>query len=264
MNFGYPWWMTYGHLVLAAPAVLAAVWLIRKRRAKVVAGLLVLLAVWSTAAFFVTKFGFRLDAPVKPPAASFLASGSGKVLDMGCGSGRASIGLLLSKPRATVVGLDNWSAGYIKGNGPDLIMANARAVGVHERLTVESADMRALPFSESSFDAVISAYAVDHLDGPGIGRALEEAKRVLRPGGELLLLNMSNDAWTKFAYTPLLGLHSSRASHGSGAGPAHAAMSPEIRWQALLEHAGFEVVEIGHRPGTLYLLARKPGLRTAS
>ena len=117
---------------------------------------------------------------------------------------------------------------------------------------------------EGTFDAVISAYAVDHLDGPGIVRALEEAKRVLRPGGEILLLNMATDAWTRFAYTPLLGLHSSRTSHGSGAGGAHAAMSPEIRWRALLEHSGFEVVEIGHRPGTLFLLARKPGLRTVS
>jgi hypothetical protein len=70
---------------------------------------------------------------------------------------------------------------------------------------------------------------------------------------------MSNDAWMKFAYTPLLGLHSSRSSHAAPAGSSHRSATPDAHWRALLETAGLEVVEIGHRPGTTFYLARKPG-----
>lgn len=258
MDFGYSWLMTYTHLLLAAPAALAAAWLARRRRARRIKWLLVILSVWATAAFLVVKFGFRLDAPVKPPTSRFLGSGEGKVLDLGCGSGRFSIGLLLSRPRATVVGLDNWSADYIRGNGSDLLLANAKAAGVGDRISPRSADMRALPFEDGSFDAVVSAYAIDHLDAEGIVVALAEAARVLRPGGELLILNMNRDAWAIFAYTPLYGLHSSGASLALHGGASHPPVSPDAHWRARLEHVGLEVLEVGRRPGTLYYLARKP------
>jgi SAM-dependent methyltransferase len=279
MDFGYSWLMTYGHLVLAVPAGLAAAWLARRRRARRIKWLLVAVAVWATAAFFVAKFGFRLDMPVEPPTSRFLASGSGRVLDMGCGSGRATIGVLLARPETTVVGLDNWSADYIRGNGPDLLQANARAAGVGDRISAESADMRALPFDDASFDAVISAYAIDHLSGSGIDQALAEAARVLRPGGDFLLMNMHPDAWMMFAYSPLVGLHAARSSQATQAGSIHgtAAQShqteaggsqrtpgSEAMWRARIERAGLEVIEIGRRPATIFFLARKPGSTTHS
>ncbi len=259
MDFGYSWVLTYGHLLLAAPAALAAAWLGQRRRARWAKWLLIVLAAWATAAFLVVKFGFRLDAPVKPPTSRFLASGGGVVLDMGCGSGRSSIGLLLARPQVTVIGLDNWSATYVRENGPDLVLANARAAGVADRISVQSGDMRILPFEDGSFDAVASVYAIDHLDPEGIVLALAEAARVLRPGGEILLLNMHRDAWMKFAYTPLHVLHSSQASTALHGGTSPRPTSPDALWRARLSHVGFEVIETGRRPGTLFYLARKSG-----
>jgi SAM-dependent methyltransferase len=258
MDFGYSWLLTYGHLLLAVPAAFLAVWLNRRRKVKLLKWLFILIAVWATASFFIVKFGFRLDAPVKIPTSNFLASGKGRVLDLGCGSGRSSIGVLLARPQASVVGLDNWSGDYIQGNGPDLLLANARSAGVGDRIDSRSSDMRTLPFKEGTFDAVISAYAVDHLDPEGILSALTESIRVLRPGGEILLMNMHRDGWTQFVYTPLFGMHSSEdsTSHNSGVSDQHSSI--DAHWKARLEHVGFEMIETGRSPGTAFYLARKP------
>jgi hypothetical protein len=66
---------------------------------------------------------------------------------------------------------------------------------------------------------------------------------VLKPGGEFLMMVIAKDFWLNFAFGPLL-LHSGTRS------PA--------QWSSLFQDAGFQVVEQGTRPGTLYLLARKP------
>ena len=60
--------------------------------------------------------------------------------------------------------------------------------------------MRKLPFGPAAFDAVVSAYAIDHLNR----QALAEAARVLKPGGDLPLIIIANEKWAKFAFGPLL------------------------------------------------------------
>ena len=61
-------------------------------------------------------------------------------------------------------------------------MRNARAAGVDDRVHVQVADMRTLPFDASRFDAAFSVAAIDHLPWDGIAEALRETARVLRPG----------------------------------------------------------------------------------
>jgi SAM-dependent methyltransferase len=52
-------------------------------------------------------------------------------------------------------------------------------------------DARSLPFADGSFDAVISTWVVEHLHDPGATFA--EVARVLRPGGQLLLVGSAWD-----------------------------------------------------------------------
>ncbi len=118
----------------------------------------------------------------------------------------------------------------------------ARA-GLEHRAAIQTGDMRKLPFEAAAFDAVVSSYAIDHLNRDGVTTSLSEASRVLKPGGEFLLMVITKDFWLKFAFGPLL-LHSGTRS------PA--------RWTSLLQDAGFQMVEQGTRPGTLYIMARKP------
>ena len=104
-----------------------------------------------------------------------------------------------------------------------------------------------MPLSDGSLDAAVSAYVIDHLNLDGVERSLSEIRRVLRPEGEFLLMVVKPDAWIRFAY-PMF------AEHGYF-GADHSA-----RWRGHLEDAGFTIVEEGTMPGTLYLLAKKPGV----
>lgn len=94
---------------------------------------------------------YSLCAPLLPP---------GKVLDVGCGVGHS---FELLAPRQTV-GLDR---------DPDVLVGQQRETRV--------GDMRALPFPDGSFGAVLSVQALEHVPDPE--RAVAEAARVLEPGG---------------------------------------------------------------------------------
>jgi ubiquinone/menaquinone biosynthesis C-methylase UbiE len=102
--------------------------------------------------------------------------------------------------------------------------------------------MRKLPFEAGAFDAVVSAYAIDHLDRQGTHQALAEAARVVKPGGDFLLILIAKEPWVQFAFGPLL---THRGPHGAD------------WWTARLLETGFQVFEEGTRPGTLYLLSRR-------
>jgi SAM-dependent methyltransferase len=52
----------------------------------------------------------------------------------------------------------------------------------------EVATAENLPFSEASFDAAIFLNALHHVPGAAMARALDEALRVLRPGGTLVVV----------------------------------------------------------------------------
>jgi ubiquinone/menaquinone biosynthesis C-methylase UbiE len=245
LNFGYPWWLSYGHLpFLAAAAGLLLLGYARKW-SKLPMLLLGVFALWSGAALFIARFMLDVNGRATLPTQTFLASGTGRVLDLGAGTGRSTIMVLESRPRATMVALDLFGDSFERHFGPSQtpqqkLLANLQAAGVGGRATIQTGDMRKLPFEPGSFDAAVSAYAVDHLDREGIGQALAEAHRVVKPGVEFLLILIANEPWIDFAFGPVL-------MHGHLHGPDW--------WTARLQEAGFQVFEKGTRPGTLYLLA---------
>jgi ubiquinone/menaquinone biosynthesis C-methylase UbiE len=205
------------------------------------------LALWSFAAFLIARFVFDVNRAPSLPSQSFLGTGKGRVLDMGSGTGRSSIMVLQSRPQATLVALDLFAGSFERhfgrGDSPqERLLANLKAAGVERRASIETADMRKLPFEPAAFDAVVSAYAIDHLDRKGIDQALAEAARVVKPGGDFLLMLIANDSWEKFTFGPLL-------SHGATRGSTW--------WTARVQEAGFQIVEQGVRPLTLYVLARR-------
>jgi ubiquinone/menaquinone biosynthesis C-methylase UbiE len=60
-----------------------------------------------------------------------------------------------------------------------------------ERVELRRGDALALPFADASFDLVVNSFTLDLLPRDDIPRALAEFRRVLRPGGRLVLSNMT-------------------------------------------------------------------------
>ena len=244
-DFGYsPAW-AYGHLVplaLFTGLTALAVW---RRWHRLIVLVLGTGAVWALIGFLIVQIVFEPNRPLSLPTDAFLPNGQGEVVDLGAGSGRSSLMVLLGRPQTRLTALDIYRGYFgIDENTPDRIRANARAAGAEGRLTVQVGDMRDIPLPDDSFDGAVSAFAIDHLNRAGIDRAVAETHRVLRPGGEFLLMVLNVDAWVKVAYPVPHG-------HGYFSG----APSAEF-WRGVLEQAGFEVREVGTRPATLYLLAR--------
>jgi SAM-dependent methyltransferase len=245
-DFGYSWSVRYAMLaplILAGAIAAFAAW---RSWSRWVIIPMAVIALWSAVA--VVILNAMLNRPMPLPAERFLASGSGRVLDVGAGSGRASIGLLLARPQATAIGVDIYS-GYwgIDENTPERFMKNARIAGVAERAAARVGDMRELPFANGEFDAVVSSYAIDHLRRAERPKAIAEVARVLKPGGEFLLSIIRVD-WKTWLVSPLLAHHPSQ--------------DPEP-WRVLLRDNGFSLQEEGTRFTTLYFLATKQGGRAA-
>lgn len=96
-----------------------------------------------------------------------------RVLDAGCGSGPLSAAL--RERGAIVTGFDS---------SPAMIELAERRLGMHARLLV--ADLgEPLPFSDSAFDDVVGSLVLHYLED--WTAPLTELRRVLRPGGRLLL-----------------------------------------------------------------------------
>jgi SAM-dependent methyltransferase len=114
-------------------------------------------------------------------------TGDEQLLDLGCGRGAVLIAAARRLPAGRAVGADLWTADQ-SGNRREVTLANAAAAGVAHRVEVHTADMTALPFPDASFDVVTSAMAIHNIRIPeGRYRAVDEAMRVLRPGGQLLI-----------------------------------------------------------------------------
>jgi ubiquinone/menaquinone biosynthesis C-methylase UbiE len=248
INFGYPWFLSYGHLAIMAVALSLLLFGYARKWSKRPMILIGAVTLWSFAAFLVARFGLDANGRLPLPTPKFLASGTGRVLDMGAGTGRSTLMVLEERPQTTVVALDLFGESYERHFGPgqsgqERLLSNLRAAGLEHRAAIQTGDMRKLPFEAATFDGVVSTYAIDHLDRDGITAALNEASRVLKPGGEFLMMVITKDLWLHFAFGPLL-------FHSGARSPAG--------WTSLLREAGFQMLEQGTRPGTLYLLARKP------
>jgi ubiquinone/menaquinone biosynthesis C-methylase UbiE len=99
----------------------------------------------------------------------------GTVVDVGCGTGTFAISLAGERPDATIIGVD----------GDPQILAAARAKAGAERVSWREGLAGELELENGSADAVVMSLLLHHLAPPVKRAALDDARRVLKPGGWL-------------------------------------------------------------------------------
>jgi ubiquinone/menaquinone biosynthesis C-methylase UbiE len=112
------------------------------------------------------------------------------VLDLGCRTATLALRIKYLYPHSDVVGLD--------GDAKILAIGNAKAAHARLRIRLDYGQAQQLPYSGGSFDRVLSSLVLHHLTHTHKQQALQEAFRVLTPGGELHIAD-----WTK-PHTPLM------------------------------------------------------------
>ena len=120
-----------------------------------------------------------------------LLRGDERILDLGCGRGAVLLMAAQHLTTGRAVGVDLWRTVDQSGNSVEATRRNAVAEGVAGRVELQTGDITALPFEDSSFDVVLSSLAIHNIRG-GAGRekAIGEAVRVLRPGGRLVIADV--------------------------------------------------------------------------
>ena len=108
------------------------------------------------------------------------------VLDVACGTGRGTVGLAQAVgPNGTVDALDLSEA--MLGQSRIKI----EKLGLHDRVQFKQGNARELPYPDGTFDLVYNGYMFDLIPLNGFAPILKEMARVLKPGGRLVLVNMS-------------------------------------------------------------------------
>jgi SAM-dependent methyltransferase len=117
--------------------------------------------------------------------------GDERVLDVGCGRGLFLIGAAKRLTTGRATGIDIWQAEDLSGNEPAAPLNNAMIEGVADRVEVQTADARKLPFDDASFDVVLSSAALHNMyDAAERRTAVREIARVLKVGGRVLIVDV--------------------------------------------------------------------------
>ena len=120
---------------------------------------------------------FRVKRRVNEMLKKIGDSNGAKVLELGCGTGIFTEQLAMRNINITALDISL-----------DLLGSAKNKQGVSKIL---AADAESLPFRAGSFDFVVGVSILHHLD---IGKSLREIRRVLKPGGKVILSepNMAN------------------------------------------------------------------------
>lgn len=165
------------------------------------------------------------------------------VVDIGCG--RGEIAYHCASAGAMVYGMDY--AEEALGIADEMVCAVA-AQEVREKIRLLRANARQLPFEEATADRIFMLDVVEHLYPHELEEALQEAYRVLRPTGRLIVHTMPNLWYYRFGYPLYRAVQRLRGERL----PAN----PRARWDYSHVHVNEQT------PTTLHRALRAAGLET--
>ncbi len=148
--------------------------------------------------------------------------GTEAVLDVGCGTGTFMKMLVTDHPLLRVEGVDL---------SENMLAVAGRKLAMHPNATLVQGLAHALPQEHGAFDVVVSSSAFHYFEKPVA--ALQEARRVLKPGGKLVIMDWRRDFWIWQVCHPFL-----RAFD-----PAYKGCYTPAEFSAMMRQAGFRVVD---------------------
>jgi len=116
-----------------------------------------------------------------------------EVLDIATGTGDVAIELL-KKNAVHVTGID------ISSEMLEICKTKIKYVSFDKRFTCINAAAELLPFADDTFDVVTIAFGVRNFNS--IDVALDEIHRVLKPDGQLVIMEFFNSPIVRYKYSP--------------------------------------------------------------
>lgn len=126
------------------------------------------------------------------------------VLDVGCGNGELAVLIAQARPQVSLVGLD-----------PDpAVLDAARALFARARVEVElrQGTIESVGLEPASFDRIVSTFVLHHLSTDEKCSMLAASHRLLRPGGQLHVIDVGapHNTFTRLLGFPLRALGGDR------------------------------------------------------
>lgn len=144
-----------------------------------------------------------------------------RVLDLGCGAGHVSFQVAPMVAQVTAYDLATDMLSVVAAAATDKGLSN---------ITTTQGMAEKLPFTEASFDFVFSRYSAHHWQD--VGLALREIKRVLKPGGQVVFIDVCAPG------LPLLDTYLQTAEVLRD--PSHVRDYSVAEWARLLGEAGLQ------------------------
>ncbi len=169
-----------------------------------------------------------------------------RVLEIGCGTGNLTARVKRAYPAIQVIGSDP---------DPLALRRAQRKSGTLAGIRFDRGYAQQLPYADCEFDRVLSSMMLHHLEDDTKAAAAAEVFRVLRPGGRLHLVDLSDGTTADDGLAARLIMHRHHGASNLGESISQ-----------LLTTAGFDCSEVAsqrHRVlGRLsYLRATRPTLR---
>jgi arsenite methyltransferase len=124
--------------------------------------------------------------------------GSEQAVDLNCARGAVTTLVAARLTTGKVLGVDTWSRKSMMtsnraGSEDQIARRNAVAEGVADRVEYKQADIRDLNLPGNHYDLVVSGLGISALPRDDFRQeAIDEAVRVAKPGGQLLIADIRN------------------------------------------------------------------------
>jgi demethylmenaquinone methyltransferase/2-methoxy-6-polyprenyl-1,4-benzoquinol methylase len=131
----------------------------------------------------------RSEAPMRKAGMELLKANPGEsILEIGFGTGHSLVSLAKAVgPGGKVFGLD------LSDKMAKIAKENLAKAGLLERARIRCGDAAQLRYTAGSMDGVFMSFTLELFDTPEIPKVLSECKRVLRPGGRIVVVGMSKE-----------------------------------------------------------------------